>query len=124
MKRFEFNDIVLLYKIIYKLIPLQLPFYLTFFDGISRLRSCHLDTLSLVSDIRPKTNAITATNKNSPLYKSFFYRAHLLWNTIPFDIRNVKEYSKFRNELIKFLWKSVLDDLTASDEHDDLLDNG
>ena len=124
MKRFEFNDLVLLYKIIYKLIPLQLPFYLTFFDGNSRLRSCHLDTLSLVSDIRPKTNAITATNKNSPLYKSFFYRAHLLWNTVPFDIRNIKEYSKFRNEIIKFLWKSVLDDLTASDEHDDLLDNG
>ena len=94
-KRFDFNDLILLYKIIYKLIPIQLPFYLQFFDGNSRLRSCHLDNLSLVSDIRPKSN----TNKYYTLQKSFFYRTHLLWNNIPIEIRCINQLQKFKSEL-------------------------
>ena len=117
-KRFDFNDLILLYKIIYKLLPIQLPFYLQFFDGNSRLRSCHLDNLSLVSDIRPKSN----TNKYYTLQKSFFYRTHLLWNNIPIELRSINQLQKFKSELLKFMWKLVLDDidnLASDDEWDD-----
>ena len=117
-KRFDFIVLVLLYKIIYKLIPIQLPLYLEFFDGNSRLRSCHLDNLSLVSDIRPKSN----TNlKYYTLQKSFFYRTHLLWNNIPMELRSINELQKFKSELLKFMWQLVLDDidnLASDDERD------
>ena len=72
-KRFDFNDLVLFYKAANNLIPLGLPPYLKFFDGYSRLRSCHLDTFSIVSDIKPKTSSVFSDNKNSALNKSFFY---------------------------------------------------
>ena len=77
-----------------------------FFDGNSRLRKCHLDRLSLVSSIKPNCNVISETNKNSALYKSFYYRVHLLWNELPFEIRECDCLSTFQDRLVKFLWKS------------------
>ena len=114
-KRFDFNDLVFFYKIIYKLIPVQLPYYLKFFDGNSRLRSCHLDELCLVSDIKPRTN------ERSPLQKSFFYRTHLLWNNIPLELRRIEHYQQFRSKLSKYLWDLIMtDDLPLDiDEFDD-----
>ena len=73
IKRLDYNDLVLFYKVIHNLIPLKLPSYLKFYEGSSRLRTCHLDHLSLVSSIQPKSNVISDTNKNSALYKSFYY---------------------------------------------------
>ena len=108
-KRFDFNDLVLFYKAANNLIPLGLPPYLKFFDGYSRLRSCHLDTFSIVSDIKPKTSSVFSDNKNSALNKSFFYRTHLLWNRLPLDIRALIDYSTFRTKLLKFMWDSVVD---------------
>ena len=48
-KRFVLNDITLFHKIVYNLIPVKLPDYISLFDGVTRLRSCHLDRLSYVS---------------------------------------------------------------------------
>ena len=61
-QRFEFVDIVMLFKIVNSLVSINLPSYLHFFSGNSRLRFCHLDTLSLVSDILPNTTANHNTN--------------------------------------------------------------
>ena len=110
-KRLDYNDLVLLYKVIHNLIPLKLPFYLTFYEGNSRLRTCHLDHLSLVSTINPKTNVISDTNKNSALYKSFYYRVHLQWNLLPIEIRSIQTLPNFKSEIIKYLWKSILTDI-------------
>ena len=115
IKRFEFNDLVLFYKVVNRLILLGLPAYLKFFDGNSRLRSCHLDTLSLVSDIQPKANSSAATNKNSALNKSFFYRTHLLWNKLPFELRCTENLSNFRTKLLKLLWDSIIIDQASDD---------
>ena len=49
--RFKFNDMTLFHKIVYKLIPMSMPDYLTFYNGNSRLRSTHLDSLSFVTNI-------------------------------------------------------------------------
>jgi ribonuclease P/MRP protein subunit RPP40 len=107
-KRFDLNDLVLFYRVINELIPLKLPNYLTFFDGQSRLRSCHLDSLSLVSSTKPRTNSFLTTTQNSSLNKSFFYRTHLLWNKLPYDLRAIDSFSKFKSNLIKFLWSELL----------------
>ena len=107
-KRFDLNDLALFYRIINGLIPLKLPNYLTFFDGQSRLRSCHLDSLSLVSSTKPRTNSfLTTKQNNSSLNKSFFYRTHLLWNKLPYDLRAIDSFSKFKINLIRFLWSEL-----------------
>ena len=114
-KRFDFNDLVMFYKVVNNRIPLNLPPYLKFFDGISRLRSCHLDAFSLISEIKPKTSAVFSDNKNSALNKSFFYRTHLLWNRLPLDIRALISLSMFKNKLLKYMWDCVTDNCEVSD---------
>ena len=120
VKRFDFNDFVLFYKVIHNILPLQLPYYLKFYEGTSRLRSCHLDHLSIVSSLHPKTNVISNTNKNCALNKSFFYRVHLQWNKLPIEIRNIENLSKFKVEILKYLWDLISPKIndTAVDEED------
>jgi hypothetical protein len=48
------------------------------------------------------------TTQNSSLNKSFFYRTHLLWNKLPYDLRAIDSFSKFKINLIKFLWSELL----------------
>ena len=120
-KRFDFNDLVLFFKVIRNLIPLDLPSYLQFYNGNSRLRSCHFDNLSIISSLSPKCNGLSDTNNNCALNRSFFYRAHLQWNLLPLEIRSLERLSMFRSEVMKFLWKSILtdiDEILESDEED------
>ena len=109
LKRFDLNDLILFHKTVYNLVPLNLPTYLSFFNGISRLRSCHFDSLSIVCTLQPRNV------NNVSLNKSFFYRAHTLWNALPFEIRQIQISSAFKNEVIKHLWKLLLMD---DDDHD------
>ena len=110
-KRFDLNDLILFHKTVYNLIPLKMPDYLSFFNGLSRLRSCHLDSLSFVSTLQPRNAS------NVSLNKSFFYRTHTLWNALPLEIRQIESSSAFKNEVIKHLWKLLLMD--CDDENAD-----
>ena len=80
--RFNFNDMNIFHNIVYRTISVHIPDYLTLYSGDSRLRRTHLDNLSFVANI----GSTTASIKN--LNKSFFFRTHTLWNSLPFDIRN------------------------------------
>ena len=88
-----------------------MPSYLTFFKGISRLRSCRLDKLSYVSSIFPR--GLSANNLN----KAFLYRTHLLCNNVPPEVKEFRSVQEFKCKIIKYLWKLVSEDLQ------DLLDN-
>ena len=111
-KRFNLNDLILFHKIVYGISSLAMPGYLSRYCGISRLRSCHLDSLSYVSAILPQRGI------RNHLSKSFFYRTHLIWNTIPLDIREVSCPSSFKRKLTEYLWKEVLEDV-SHDGHED-----
>ena len=119
-KRFDLNDLILFHKIVYSLIPLDLPYYLSYFNGSSRLRSCHLDHLSFVCNLETKNSS------TSHLAKSFFYRTYTKWNALPLNIREIDCSSSFKEKVDKYLWKDVLHDIDGSDTEveDDLLDNG
>ena len=101
-KRFDFNDLILFHKVVHQDIPLKLPAYLKFYDGSSRLRSTHLDSLSIVSEILPRASAPNLLNK------SFFYRTHSLWNHLPNEIRSIASKSLFRARLETFLWEDIM----------------
>ena len=108
-KRFDLNDLILFHKIIYSLIPLKLPEYLSFFNGSSRLRSCHLDNFSIVSNLQARS---LTTNC---LKKSFFYRTHTEWNALPLNIRKIENSLSFKAEVIKYFWKLISHDTEDSD---------
>ena len=113
--KFDLNDLILFYKVIYQMIPLNLPDYLTLFDGNSRLRSCHLDRFSYVCSLQPKGTS------NNVLDKSFFYRTHSLWNHLPLDIREINCASSFKVKVTEYLWKQLLNNNSA-DFNDSLED--
>ena len=110
---FLLNDLVLLHKILYELIPTKLPNYLSFFSGISRLRSTHLDNLSLVCNL--DLNRF----RESCLGKSFFFRTHTSWNDLPKSIREISSSDLFKIALKKHLWSKILEDLENSDNETD-----
>ena len=85
----------LFHKVVYKIIPVTMPEYLTPYSGDSRLRSTPLDNLYFVSNIALTTTSISNLNK------SLFFRSHTLWNFLPFDLRNLMRPSKFKIKLVK-----------------------
>ena len=78
--RFDYHDMKTFHLIINGFSCVNLPEYLRFFSGSTRLRSTHLDHLSLVSDISPRGN--TNAEKRRGFANSFFYRAHLMLSLI------------------------------------------
>ena len=78
--------------------PVKLPDYLSLFNGLTRLRSCHLSGLSYVSSVLPR-------GKNSKLLnKSLFYRGHLLRNDLPLEIREIRCQTTFKFRVKQHLW--------------------
>ena len=101
---FILKDILFLYEVINNNSPVQLPPYLTFFNG-SRLRNSHLDSLSLVSSILPNNSSFVAYS--NLFSKSFFLRSYCLWNDIPLCIREISGYSDFKDKLTKYIWEKA-----------------
>ena len=101
---------ILFHQIVYKIIPLNMPNYLTPYDGTSGLRITHLDKLSYTSHIRQNITGINNLNK------SFFFRSHSLWNSLPLEIRNKENPNEFKTELEKHVWSIALKDTDGSDE--------
>ena len=104
-----------------------MPHYLTLYQGNSRLRSSHLDRLSIVSSIHPNFNITNATNENSyssrnAFANTFFYRTHTKWNSLPLTLRDTPHPLSFKKELTNYLWGLLVEQDSSEDE--DLLDTG
>ena len=72
--------------------------------NVYQFRGVYLDNLSFVSNIASTTTSIKSHNK------SFFFRTHTLWNSLPFDIRNSIRLSQFKFKLAKHFWSKALSD--------------
>ena len=115
--RFDLKDILFFHQIFYGMSTVSFPYYLRKYTG-SRLRRCHLDNLCMVSDIAPKTpqNLTSVNTRNVGISKSFFYRAHILWNQLPYDVRAIGSPSIFKNRLLAHLWANINTTINATDE--------
>ena len=106
--RFDFNDLKMFHSIVNGFSCVKLPDYIKPFQG-SRLRRCHLDSKSFVSTIQPKvTGRKFESVTRGTLFTSFFYRTHILWNTLPISIREIIRPSQFKNKLLDHLWKNSI----------------
>lgn len=118
--RFKLKDLTFFHSIFYKKSVLKLPSYLSHFQG-SRLRHCHLDSLSICSSVQPKTpQNLESLNTSTGITKSFFYRAHILWNRLPLELRKIESESVFKIKLMDHLWKEIL---SLTNLPSDLLDD-
>ena len=113
--KFDLNDLVFLHKVLTGCVPITLPHYLSYYNGNSRLRSTHLDSLCLVSSIMPRSGLAT-TRTTNPFSKSFFYRSHLLWNSLPLELREILSTVTFKSKISEHLWKSTLLEDTDGNE--------
>ena len=83
--------------------------------------SCHLDNFCTVSSVKPKTpHNFELPTTSTGINKSFFYRAHLIWNCLPLDLRKIESKSLFEKKLIDYLWKEIL---SLANLPSDLLDD-
>ena len=103
--RFDLTDILLLHKIVHGISTIKFSSYLHFYTG-SGLRSSHLDVHSLVSDIIPNTTASQDRTTNA-FTNAYFYRSHVLWNSLPLNIRTINFPRRFKSELRVYFWKSL-----------------
>ena len=92
---FELNDVVFFYKIIYDLLPVSLPAYISPNNGESRLRNTRMDEMSYVVNDNTVMPLDTA-HSNSKFLKSFFYRTMHIWNSLPLNIRKICTLVKFK----------------------------
>ena len=99
--RFDFLDLIFFFKIVKGLVPVSLPAYIIPYQGHSRLRSSHLDSLSFVSTIVPRatTNAFA---------RNFFYRTHTKWNHVPFEVRDINSLTEFKSKLTAHMWEDII----------------
>ena len=115
--RLQLKDLKLLHNIIHNKSVTSLPSYIHFHPGVSRLRSSHLDDLSLVCDIAPKQsnnyifkylnrNDISSTSL-SQFTNSFFYRTMNYWNSLPRTIRELNLAPSFELAITNYLWNKA-----------------
>ena len=122
--RAELKDLKMLYDIINNISPIELPSYISWFRGASRtLRSTHMDSYSLVSNIQPRisiryngSNADRVTQSSGvdppdqtassfgKFSNSYFYRVLQSWNRLPLEIRKAENRNMFLKSLEKHLW--------------------
>ena len=116
--RFDLKDLIFFHEIFYGFSIIKFPEYLTLFNG-SRLRQCHWDNLSVCSNVQPRLpQNLTSDNTNIGISKSFFYRAHLLWNNLPLTLRQIESPIKFKSKLIEYLWNQAYKNAQLLDNPD------
>ena len=47
--------------------------------------------------------------ENKVFCGSFFYKTHLQWNKLPYEIKCIENYEHFKTKLEEYLWESILD---------------
>ena len=105
--RFDYHDLKFFHSVVYNFSCVKLPSYLSFYSGSSRLRTSHLDELSLVSSI--------SASSNTGFSKSYFYRTYLSWNRLPLTIREIIRPSTFKVELTKYIWNELASTIPNED---------
>ena len=104
--RFDFLDLIFFFKIVKRLVPVELPPYIVPYKGNSRLRNSHLDDLSFTSTIQP----LSSTNAFA---RGFFFRTHTKWNHIPHNIREMNNIAEFKSNLTTHMWDKIMSALPS-----------
>ena len=98
-QKFIFNDMVMFYKILNNLVPVNLPSYITL---RSNTRSC-----SNLSILGIDNEQVCHPIKNI-FGRSFFPRCISNWNHLPTQIKELENIDIFKQSIKEYLWGVVL----------------
>ncbi len=105
--KFIHNDLVLFYKIVNQLVPIEFPDHISVVTAegtrLTRQNAAvhdQIDFSTYHSDIAPSTDA---------LKHSFFFRTMLNWNRVPVNIRQSDRLTLFKSSLTDYLWSPDVD---------------
>ena len=59
---------------------------------------------------RVNKNHIDEFNENKVFKNSYFYRTHIVWNTLPLELKIIENYNDFSKNLKAHMWKYILPD--------------
>ena len=109
-QRFAYADLLFFHRILIRDICVRLPEYIDLIpieevipaqsaddESLPRLRSTHKDPLYFVCKIDPRVNVFK---------QSYFYRTHILWNSLPLDLRLIQCNEEFGETLKSHLIES------------------
>ena len=108
-QHFDLNDLLFFHKIVYNIIPVSLPNYISPYDGVSRQRASHLDHMSFVINFNTAV-PLHKVNCSNKFFKSYFYRTLHTWNKLPLSIREIPSHVRFKLKVKDFLWSQVMID--------------
>ena len=105
--KFALNDLILFYKIINSLVPINLPEHFTIIKPedvrLTRKTATILDEKDVTSfkcSIKPSCDSFR---------NCFYYRTMKLWNIVPYSIRQQSAITKFKSRVSEFLLSADLD---------------
>ena len=110
-QHFDLNDLLFFHKIVYNIIPVSLPNYISPYDGVSRQRASHLDHMSFVINFNTavplyKVNLFSAINFSNLTFTELYTHGtnyHLVFAKFPHT-------SDSSSKLKIFLWNQVMID--------------
>lgn len=109
--RFVLKDLKTFHSIVNLTSAIPLPAYMHFHKGNSRLRSSHLDHLSIISDLSPRitvnyggAHKEATSSSLTQFANSYFFRSMNLWNMLPLSTREISFPKLFEAAVTKFLW--------------------
>ena len=105
--KFIYSDLMLFYKVVNNLIPIDLPDYITVCEPDQTRYTRRNAPIHDLSDTSTYRCSVTPNSDN--FRNSFFYRTMSRWNNLPVDVREAGVVSAFKTSLIKFLWSSDTD---------------
>ena len=70
------------------------------------------------NSVRSKEKIYTSDNQhknatfteNKVFSSTYFYKTHIHWNSLPYEIINIDEYDVFQAKLEQYLWDSILNE--------------
>ena len=105
--KFIYNDIVLFYKIVNRLVPISLPLYIS---------ACIPDDVRYTRQTAPiydrsdfSTFQCSVTPNYDAFKYSFFYRTMQRWNSLPVCVIQAASLTTLKSSLTNFLWSSDTD---------------
>ena len=104
--KFALNDLILFYKIVNCLVPIDLPVHFTFIkhNDVKYTRK----TANII-DEKDVTSIKCSIKPSCEIFRNcFFYRTMILWNSIPYIIRQQTAITKFKSDAKVFLLSADL----------------
>ena len=100
--KFDLNDLIFFHKTFYYPTLFQhLPNYLLQTNSVDQNRVLATRAMKKCDNLQFKC----AVFPRIDIFKhSFFYRVHNLWNTLPYEVREISNPTEFKTKLKEFLW--------------------